>query len=141
MIDELYQKDLLRLAASATGTGRLESPSASVTVDNPLCGDRITIDIHWADGRVTAVAHNVKGCVLCQASAAVVGAHAAGQTAESLIRVRDSVRAMLEGGGDADGGWEELASFTPVAKHKSRHQCVLLPLNAVVQAAEEAGAA
>ena len=32
------------------GSGRLEAPEASVTVDNPLCGDRVTLDLD-AGGR------------------------------------------------------------------------------------------
>lgn len=138
MIDELYQKDLLRLAAGATGAGKLESPDATVTVDNPLCGDRVTIDIAVKDGKIAAIAHNVKGCVLCQASASVLGAHAVGETAAGIAAVRDAVRAMLEDGGSLDGRWPELSSFRPVAAHKSRFNCVLLPFQAVLDAADEA---
>ncbi|MDA1133175.1 MAG: iron-sulfur cluster assembly scaffold protein [Proteobacteria bacterium] len=138
MIDELYHKDLLRLAAGATGAGKLESPDATVTVDNPLCGDRVTIDIAVKDGTITALAHNVKGCVLCQAAAAVLGAHAVGETPAAVGAVRDAVRAMLEQGGNLDGQWPELSSFRPVAAHKSRHNCVLLPFQAVLDAADAA---
>ena len=84
MIDELYQKDLLRLAANAARAKRLESPDASVTVDNPLCGDRVTIDLSLANERISAVGYDVKGCVLWQGSVAELGAHAVGETAQSL---------------------------------------------------------
>lgn len=138
MIDELYQKDLLRLAASAASAKRLESPDASVTMDNPLCGDRVTIDLSLANGRISAVGYDVKGCVLCQGSASVLAAHAVGETAQSLRALQDAVRSMLEGNGGLDGQWNELGSFRPVAAHKSRHNCVLLPFQTVVQAAKKA---
>lgn len=137
MIDALYQKDVMRLAATATGAGRLPAPTATVTVDNPLCGDRVTFDVVMdAQRRVQSVAHTVKGCVLCQAAASVIGERAAGETAASLGAVRDGLRAMLKQGAPAPvGPWATLAAFVPVAGHKSRHECVLLPFEAVIQAA------
>jgi nitrogen fixation NifU-like protein len=140
MIDALYQKDVMRLAASAKGAGKLPHPTATVTVDNPLCGDRVTFDVVMdADKRIRELAHTVKGCVLCQASASVLGAAAAGETAESLNAARDTLRAMLKAGAAAptDGKWTALAAFAPVAGHKSRHECLLLPFEAVIQAAKK----
>ena len=128
---------MLRLAAQATGAGKLADATKSVTVDNPLCGDRVTFDVKMAaDGRITAVGHTVKGCVLCQASASVIGANAKGENAASLAAIRESLKAMLKQGTPApSNAWATLATFAPVSSHKSRHECVLLPFEAVIQAA------
>ncbi len=136
-LDALYQKDVLKLAAQATGAGKLADATKSVTVDNPLCGDRVTFDVRiGADGTIAAVGHTVKGCVLCQASASVIGANAKGETAVTLGDARDSLRAMLKQGAAAPAGaWAALATFAAVSGHKSRHECVLLPFEAVIQAA------
>jgi len=136
-MDTLYKTDVLRLAAQATGAGKLADATKSVTVDNPLCGDRVTFDVHMgANSKIVAVGHTVKGCVLCQASASVIGAHAAGEDAASLEAVRESLKAMLKQGAPAPAGaWATLGTFAPVAGHKSRHECVLLPFEAVIQAA------
>jgi len=137
-LDELYQKELLRLAALAVGHGRLADADASATVDNPLCGDRVTVDLKRSDGRVAQVGHVVQACLLCQAAASIIGAHAAGHTAVEIEAVRSAVADMLTGTGSApDGEWSELAAFAPVAAHKSRHTCVLLPFDALLRAAAE----
>lgn len=136
-MDTLYKTDVLRLAAQATGAGKLADATKSVTVDNPLCGDRVSFDVKiGADGKIAAVGHTVKGCVLCQASASVIGANAKGETAASLDAIRENLRAMLKQGAAAPAGaWGTLATFAPVSGHKSRHECVLLPFEAVIQAA------
>ena len=72
MSDELYQEALLKLAKESPRKGRLEPNDASVRLDNPLCGDRVTLDLHLMDGRIDAVGHEVKGCLLCEAAAAKV---------------------------------------------------------------------
>jgi len=134
MSDELYQRAILDRAKAAARAGRLPSPDASATVDNPLCGDRVTIDLTLDGGRVADVRHHVRGCALCQASASVLADAAIGQTTADIKAARDQLKSML-GGGDAPGSpWQELGIFTPVRRYKSRHECVLLPFDALSQA-------
>jgi len=144
MQDDLYHQAILDLARQATGHGRLEAPQASIRVDNPLCGDRVTLDLALQDGRVSALGHQVRGCLLCQAAAAVIGARAPGQTAAALRDNTERLRRLIvdgssaEGGAASDGLWPELAAFAPVHRHKSRHECVLLPFIALGRALEQA---
>ncbi len=140
MSEDLYQNDLLRLAAEARGTGRLQAPDASVTLDNPLCGDRITLDVQLAAGRLSALGHEVRACVLCQAAASVIGRHAVGETPARLRAVAGEVRALLkpDGGPATPSAWPEIAAFQPVAAIRSRHVCVELPFKALVAALDAA---
>ena len=138
MNDELYHEAILELAKKARHASRLEAPQASVTVDNPLCGDRVTLDLTLADGRVRAVGHRVRGCLLCQAAAVAIGERAPGETPADLRAVArdltDAITRAPETGGEL---WPELAAFAPVRAHKSRHECVLLPFQALTQALDE----
>jgi len=137
---DLYPDCMLRLAEAGAETTHLDSPDASVTVDNPLCGDRVTIDLRCdADGRVTELAHAVRGCVLCRAATAVLADHAVGSGADEIDAIRARLRARLR---DAtplpdDAEWQDLAVFEPVAGHRSRHECVLLPFEATLRALSE----
>lgn len=145
MKDDLYHQAILDLARQATGHGRLEAPQASVRIDNPLCGDRVTLDLEMAEDRVSAIGHQVRGCLLCQAAATVIGARAPGQSAAALRATADRLRRLIvDGAGAVDGApveglWPELAAFAPVHRHKSRHECVLLPFIALDRALERAG--
>jgi nitrogen fixation NifU-like protein len=134
MTDELYHQAILELAKRARQGRRLEAPDASVTVDNPLCGDRVTLDLNLADGRVREVGHKVRGCLLCQAAAAAIEARAPGETPEALRQVAKELEAAIARAPEAAGQrWPELAVFAPVHAHKSRHECVLLPFDALVR--------
>jgi NifU-like protein involved in Fe-S cluster formation len=139
MKDELYHQAILELAKKARHAGRLEAPQASVTVDNPLCGDRVTLDLTLANGRVREVGHRVRGCLLCQAAAVAIGLRAPGETPAALRAVARDLGAALAGvPGAAPMPWPELAAFAPVHAHKSRHECVLLPFDALAQALDQA---
>ena len=138
MRDELYHQAILELAKKARQASRLETPQASVTVDNPLCGDRVTLDLTLAGGRVREVGHRVRGCLLCQAAAAAIGERAPGETPQALRAVARDLGDAIAGAPEAARmPWPELAAFAPVHAHKSRHECVLLPFEALTQALDQ----
>lgn len=135
MSDDLYQQAIM--ARAKTPAKRLESPGASVTVDNPLCGDRIILDLTLENGRIAGIGHQVRGCALCQASAAVIAATVIGQPPEMATSGRAALDSLLKGG-TAAAPWQELAIFAPVQRHKSRQDCVRLPFTALEQALAQA---
>jgi nitrogen fixation NifU-like protein len=142
MKDQLYHQAILDLARQAGRTARLEGDMASVTLDNPLCGDRVTVDLDLAAGRVRAVGHQVRGCLLCQAAAAVIAARAPGETAAALRGIAARLDLAIRKDPSAtDGLWPELGAFAPVRAHKSRHDCVLLPFAALTEALDQADTA
>jgi nitrogen fixation protein NifU and related proteins len=134
MSDPLYRKELLRLAADAAGAGRLPCPDRSATRHNPACGDRVTVDVALKDGRIAALAHHTQACILTQASAAILGAHAAGLDQAQLKKLTAEVAAMLNGAPKPAPPFDAFGAFDGVAGHKGRHVCVLLPLQAALEA-------
>jgi nitrogen fixation NifU-like protein len=134
MSDPLYKKELLRLAADATGSGRLTVPCGTGTAHNPTCGDKVVMDVAIADGRIVGVAHHTQACVLTQASAAIVGAEIAGLSREEVSALHTGVAKMLAGHAAPPAPFDVFAVFDGVADHKNRHKCVLLPIEAVLQA-------
>lgn len=133
MSDDLYHQAIMERAKQPVGAGRLEAPDATATVDNPLCGDRITLDVKLAQGTIAAIGHQVRGCALCQASASVIAGTAVGQKPAGALAGRETLRGVLKGD-EAAGSWSALAIFAPVRRHKSRHDCVLLPFEALARA-------
>lgn len=136
MTDELYAKELLRWAADVSHAGHLPEPKRAATVNNAMCGDKVTIEFAVdPTHEISECRHNTKACVLTQASAAIVAAKAGGEDAKSLARVKSAVAAMLkEGAAPPTGKWSAFEIFAPVREHKSRHTCVLLPLEAAEKA-------
>jgi NifU-like protein involved in Fe-S cluster formation len=115
----------------------LPDPDRRVSVDNPFCGDRVDLQINVEDGRVTALAQEVRGCMLCQAAANAVAQSAIGLSSAEIEAAGSSLGAMLRGDNTPDWtppGWESLALFEPVRRHKSRHGCVTLPFTALLKA-------
>ena len=128
--DPLYRREILRLAADATGAGHLSLPDASATVHNPACGDRICLELALTDGKVTKLAHATHACILTQAAAALLASQATGLDQAGLAALAEQVRSFLKGGAPPTG----YEVFNGVAEHAGRHDCVLLPLDAALKA-------
>lgn len=134
MSDPLYKPALLRLAADATGAGRLSVPCGTATAFNPACGDKVTVDVAVEDGRIAAIAHDTKACVLTQASAAILGGEIAGLSLEEVSSLHSAVSSMLTGAQPPSAPFDTYSVFDGVADHRNRHRCVLLPIEAVLSA-------
>jgi NifU-like protein involved in Fe-S cluster formation len=133
---DLYHDALVRLARAAAGAGRLEAPGGAGERDNPLCGDRAAVEVRLEGGRIAALGHRVRGCVLCQAAASLLGRAAPGAAPAEVTAARAALEAILRGEATAPpaGAWAEMALFQPVARVPSRRGCVLLPFDALADA-------
>jgi NifU-like protein involved in Fe-S cluster formation len=131
----LYNARMLRLAAEAAGAGRLTEPAGSAEIVNPVCGDRIRVDVRTEGARIAAIGYEVHACVLTQASASLLGRHAVDRTAAEIRELAAQIEAMLRAEGEPPaGGWSGYAALEPVRAHTSRHECVMLPLRALLAA-------
>ena len=139
MSDPLYRKDILRLAADAHGAGRIAEPHRTGEAFNPTCGDRVTFEVTTdAEGRIHALAHETKACVLAQASASILGRDARNLSLEDVAQLRRDVSAMLkESAAAPDAPFTDYAVFDGAVTYPSRHACVLLPIDALLKALEK----
>src|SRR5262245_16453892 len=97
------------------------------------------MQVKLADGRIVAVAHRVRGCLLCRAAASSIGAHAPGATPVEIEQAGIAVSDMLEKQGPVPAAWKDLEAFGPVHGHRSRYRCVQLPFEALLAALRAAG--
>jgi NifU-like protein involved in Fe-S cluster formation len=133
--DPLYRKALLRLAADAWGAGRLATPNATGQAFNPACGDRVSVELNLTDGRISEFAHETKACVLAQASASILGSALWNSNREDVEKLRMAVNAMLESKSlPPRAPFHAYEVFEGALEYQSRHRCVLLPIDAVLDA-------
>ncbi len=135
MLNDVYNKRIMSLAGNIPCIGRLQSPDASASAFSRLCGSKVTVDIRMDGERIGEFAHDVKACVLGQASSALMASHAIGKNINDIKEIRDIMTKMLkEGGPPPEGRWEDFACLEPIRDYKSRHASTLLTFDAVLDA-------
>lgn len=71
-MDDLYRDYILEHYRRPHNFGVLDEPSASFEGSNPLCGDRITMQVGIRDGVLDQVGFTGRGCAISQASASLL---------------------------------------------------------------------
>jgi nitrogen fixation NifU-like protein len=108
----LYSEVLLDHFRNPRNYGSLPSPDIAYEDVNPLCGDRIRIELEIRDNRIEAVRFAGDGCAICIAAASML---------TELVLNADLGQSELVSGENL------LSSLESDIKH-SRMKCVLLPL-------------
>src|SRR5471030_716663 len=135
MLNDIYNRRILELAADIPRLGRLPAPGATAKAHSRLCGSTVIVDLLLHDGRVSDFAHDVKACALGQASSSLMARHVIGATPAELIELRATMYRMLKYNGPApEGKWADFAVLEPVREYKARHASTLLTFDAVVDA-------
>ncbi len=142
MLNEIYSRRILELAANIPRLGRLSDAQGSAVAHSKLCGSTVTVDVRLNGDVVSDFAHEVRACALGQATSSLMAEHVVGTSVSELRNLRDQVRAMLkENGAPPSGKWADMQAFEPVREYKARHHSTLLTFDAVVEACEKAIAA
>ena len=139
MTTALYNRDILRLAASIPHLGRLDAPQGESEKRSATCGSSVAVAVRLdKQGRVAALGQEVKACALGQASASLMGAHALGRSPAELAAARDSLAGYLKGECSDPGDWPDLAVFAEARSYAARHASILLAFEAAAEAAQSA---
>jgi nitrogen fixation NifU-like protein len=116
--------------------GALPNATHTATVDNPLCGDIVTIRLVIADGVIAEAAFEARGCALSRAAASMVATRAIGATPEAVRELAGTFDRFVRGDAPA-GELGELAAFEGVRAFKSRRSCAQLAFRAALYALED----
>jgi nitrogen fixation NifU-like protein len=124
-MDDLYRDYILEHYRRPHNFGTLDEPSASIEGNNPLCGDRITLQIHVADGVVDQIAFTGRGCAISQASASLLTDEIKGKPVADVAAFRA----------------DDLLDLLGIEISPARLKCAMLSHDTLQQALAEVGAA
>jgi nitrogen fixation NifU-like protein len=112
-MDDLYREVIVERYKDPHFKGDLDPHDISFEDENPLCGDRIRIDLRvGTDNKVTEAAFNGHGCAISQASADLL--------LESIIgRSLDEVKKLTK---------KDILELLGIELGAVRLKCALLPL-------------
>jgi nitrogen fixation protein NifU and related proteins len=95
-MDELYRDFILDHYRNPRNAGTMDHPDASFEDINPLCGDKIRVDLAIRDGVVTDVRFKGRGCAISQASASLLTEEIKGKTLAEIDKIgKDEVLANV----------------------------------------------
>jgi nitrogen fixation NifU-like protein len=95
-MDDLYREVILDHYQHPHNHGTLDNPDITYEDSNPLCGDKIRVDLEVKDNVVTNVRFSGKGCAISQASASMLTDELIGKTLDEVKNIdKDFIFEML----------------------------------------------
>ena len=75
-------------------------PAADVSIEgaNPLCGDRVRVDLRIVGGQIAEIGFTADACILCVAAASLLTEHVHGMSIAEAGALADDVALQLVGG-------------------------------------------
>ena len=129
-VRDLYQEVLLEHYRHPRNFGAPDASSARAVGNNPLCGDRVTVFVDVADGRVRNVAFEGSGCAISTASASLMTETVKGKTLAEAEQIFQDFHALLAGDAASvdrsQPELERLACLEGVRAYPMRVKCATL---------------
>jgi nitrogen fixation NifU-like protein len=82
--DDLSREHILDHFRNPRNRGTIENPDITYEDTNPLCGDRVRVDVQVKDGRLATVRFSGTGCSISQASASMLCEDIEGKTLDEV---------------------------------------------------------
>lgn len=130
-LEELYQEIILDHNRRPRNFGRLEAANRRASGDNPLCGDRLDLEVEVSDGRVEGIAFEGSGCAISTASASLMTEAVKGRPLEEVETLAGRFQDLMRGAGLDPGGppgdeLGQLAALAGVRAFPMRVKCATL---------------
>ncbi len=126
MIDDLYQEVIIDHSKKPRNFGKMEHCSSKAEGFNPLCGDRLTLQLNLENDIVQDVRFVGNGCAISMASASLMTEALKGKTRQEAEALFQKFHLLLttETGKPEDLG--KLAVFSGVREYPARVKCATL---------------
>lgn len=133
MLDDLYRELIMDHYKRPRNRGKMESPSVEMALNNPLCGDEITLQLMLEGDVVKDVLWEGQGCSISQASASMMSEAVKNMSEEDAFKLVDNFKGMMrsEGQPHPDVQMGDLEALQGVAKFPVRIKCALLAWEAL----------
>ena len=89
-MDDLYRDYILEHYRRPHNFGQLEGATTSQEGANPLCGDRITLQLRVRGGVIDGVGFTGRGCAISQASASLLTDEIKGKPVEQASKMESA---------------------------------------------------
>ena len=97
MNESIYRRELLELYKHPHNFGNLKNPDIEYTLNNPLCGDEITVKLKIKNKKVEEINFIGIGCVISIAQTSLLTDKVKGMNIDEIKKISaDSVLSMLK---------------------------------------------
>ncbi|WP_123041354.1 Fe-S cluster assembly sulfur transfer protein SufU [Cohnella candidum] len=135
-LDDLYRRVIMDHYKTPRNRGTMDDGSVTVNLNNPTCGDRISLQLQIEDGIVKNAKFSGEGCSISMSSASMMTDAVKGKTTEEALSMAEKFSSLMKGEDVNFDEYEDIEALSGVNKFPARIKCATLAWNALRKGVE-----
>ncbi|OBZ13395.1 MULTISPECIES: Fe-S cluster assembly sulfur transfer protein SufU [Bacillales] len=136
-LDDLYRRVIMDHYKNPRNRGTMNEESVTINLNNPTCGDRISLQLQVVDGKVSDAKFSGEGCSISMSSASMMTEAVKGKSFDEALAMAEKFSALMKGEPVEFDEYEELDALSGVNKFPARIKCATLAWNALRKGIEQ----
>ncbi|GIP57048.1 SUF system NifU family Fe-S cluster assembly protein [Paenibacillus woosongensis] len=136
-LDDLYRRVIMDHYKNPRNRGKFDNDVLTVDLNNPTCGDRISLQLIVEDGIVKDARFTGEGCSISMSSASMMTEAVKGLTFEHALQLADRFSSLMKGEDVQFDELEDIEALSGVNKFPARIKCATLAWNALKKGIQE----
>ncbi len=136
-LDDLYRRVIMDHYKNPRNRGEMNEEAVTINLNNPTCGDRISLQLQVEDGIVANAKFTGEGCSISMSSASMMTEAVKGLPVEQALNMADRFSSLMKGEAAEFEENEDIEALSGVNKFPARIKCATLAWNALRKGIEE----
>ncbi|WP_322903394.1 Fe-S cluster assembly sulfur transfer protein SufU [Paenibacillus campi] len=130
-LDDLYRRVIMDHYKNPRNRGTFGDDAVTVNLNNPTCGDRISLQLLIEDDKIIDAKYTGEGCSISMSSASMMTEAVKGRTYAEALDIATRFSALMKGEDVQFDEYEEIEALSGVNKFPARIKCATLAWNAL----------
>jgi nitrogen fixation NifU-like protein len=129
----MIDKEIIKIASNTENHGELDEHTHFSKLKNVICGDEMKVYLIVTNDKVIKFKYKCESCIYCQASVSLLSRKAKNQSISKIKDFAIQAKNSFENKVFFNKDWKD---FNKIMNNNNiaRKECLLLPINAVVDA-------
>ncbi|MGF9698188.1 Fe-S cluster assembly sulfur transfer protein SufU [Paenibacillus sp. MABNR03] len=136
-LDDLYRRVIMDHYKNPRNRGTFDNDAVTVNLNNPTCGDRISLQLLLKGGIVQEAKYTGEGCSISMSSASMMTEAVKGKTMDQALDMANRFSSLMKGEEVDFDDYEDLEALSGVNKFPARIKCATLAWNALRKGIDE----
>ncbi|MGG2995040.1 Fe-S cluster assembly sulfur transfer protein SufU [Paenibacillus macerans] len=130
-LDDLYRRVIMDHYKNPRNRGKFDGDAVTVDLNNPTCGDRISLQLIIEGDIVKDARFTGEGCSISMSSASMMTEAVKGRTLQEALDLAGRFSKLMMGESVDFDDYEDLEALSGVNKFPARIKCATLAWNAL----------
>ncbi|MEC3557317.1 Fe-S cluster assembly sulfur transfer protein SufU, partial [Bacillus thuringiensis] len=119
-LDDLYRRVIMDHYKNPRNRGKFEDDAVTIDLNNPTCGDRISLQLKVENGVVADAKYTGEGCSISMSSASMMTDAVKGRTLDEAISLAERFSSLMKGEDVEFDEYEDIEALSGVNKFPAR---------------------